>query len=299
MLELAFMRLALVASVAASVTLGVVGVYLVIRRVVFLGLVLANAATVGAAIGQIFGWSPDIAGIVTSVGAALALGAIPAPRRIPAESVMAWAYAAAASTTVLILAGAARADADTLRLLYGNVLAVSAGHAAALAVIAAAIAAVHGLFASRFLLVTFDAEGAQAAGIRARGWSIFLNLWIGIATAAAVHEIGALLTFSLLTIAPTSALLIARSVRAAFAVSASVGVAAVTIGLAGSWYLDLPPGPLSVALLALFLVAAAAVGKRRVANRAEAPARGPAGFSSVELPLHGADRKESADRTPG
>jgi ABC-type Mn2+/Zn2+ transport system permease subunit len=263
MFELAFMRLALLASVAAGVALGIVGVYLVIRRVVFLGLVLASAATVGAAVGQILGWSPEAAGIVTTVGAALALGAIPATRRIPAESVMAWAYAAAAAATVLILAGAARADADTLRLLYGNVLAVNAGHAVGLALLAVVIVAVHGLFASRFLLVTFDAEGAQVAGIRARGWSIFLNLWIGVATAAAVHELGALLAFSLLTLAPTSSLLVARSVRSAFAVSASIGVAAVTMGLAGAWHLDLPPGPLSVALLAVFVAAAGVIGKRR------------------------------------
>jgi ABC-type Mn2+/Zn2+ transport system permease subunit len=278
MFELAFMRLALLASVAAGVALGIVGVYLVIRRVVFLGLVLASAATVGAAVGQILGWSPEAAGIVTTVAAALALGAIPALRRIPAESVMAWAYAAAAAATVLILAGAARADADTLRLLYGNVLAVNAGHAVGLALLAVVIVAVHGLFASRLLLVTFDSEGAQVAGIRARGWSIFLNLWIGVATAAAVHELGALLAFSLLTLAPTSSLLVARSVRSAFAVSASIGVAAVTLGLAGAWHLDLPPGPLSVALLAAFVVACAAIGKhRRLSKNAEVSGREGAG----------------------
>jgi ABC-type Mn2+/Zn2+ transport system permease subunit len=55
MFEAAFMRVALIASVAASVPLSVLGVYLLVRRVVFLGLVLANAATVGAAVAQING----------------------------------------------------------------------------------------------------------------------------------------------------------------------------------------------------------------------------------------------------
>jgi zinc transport system permease protein len=260
MFEIAFMRLALVASVSAAAALGVMGVYVVIRRVVFMGLVLANAATVGAALGEVFGWSPEIAGILTAVAAALALGAIPAPRRIPSESITGWAYAAAAAATVLILAGAAHADADALHLLYGNVLAVGPGHAAGLAVIALAILVVHGLFARRFLLVTFDVEGARVSGVKTGGWSLLLNLCIGAAVATAVHEAGALLTFSLLTLAPTASLLVTRSLRATFAVSVAIGVTAVVLGLAGSWYLDLPPGPLSVAPLVLAVVLAGLLG---------------------------------------
>jgi ABC-type Mn2+/Zn2+ transport system permease subunit len=220
--------------------------------------------------------------VVTSVGAALALGAIPPPRRISPESIMGWAYAAAAAATVLILAGAARADADTLHLLYGNVLAVSPGHAAGLGLVAVAIALVHGLFARRFLLITFDAEGARVAGIHTRAWTLFLSLWIGIATAAAVHEIGALLTFSLLTLAPTSSLLVTRTIRATFAASAAIGVAAVSLGLVASWFLDLPPGPLSVALLVIAVVAAGVLGNgpfRRMLpprGRSSAPNRRPA-----------------------
>ena len=272
MFEVAFMRLALVASIAASVALGVVGVYLIIRRVVFLGLVLANAATVGAALGEIAGWSPEIGAVLSTVAVALALGALPPSRRVAAEAIMGWAYAAAAAATVLILAGSARADADTLHLLYGNVLAVSPAHAAGLALLALVIVAVQGLFAQRFLLITFDAEGARVGGVHTRGWSLFLNLWIGLASAVAVHEIGVLLTFSLLTLAPTASLLVARSLRAAFGLSAGIGVAAVVLGLAGSWYLDLPPGPLSIVPLGLSVLLAGLLGNGRLQRGEPAPA---------------------------
>ena len=56
MFEPMFMRLALAASVASGLTLGVLGVYLAIRRIVFFGLVLANAATLGAAVAEAMGW---------------------------------------------------------------------------------------------------------------------------------------------------------------------------------------------------------------------------------------------------
>ena len=259
MFEAAFMRVALTASIAASVPLSVLGVYLVVRRVIFLGLVLANAATVGAAFAQVVNWSPETTAVVTAVATALCLGALPPPRRVPPESIIGWAYAAAASITVLILAGAAGADADTLHLLYGNVLAVSRSHAIALAVLAIAAVLLHLLFGSRWLLVTFDTEAAHVAGVHTRLWSVGLNLSIGVAAAVTVHEIGALLTFALLTLPPMAALLISQRIRTVFVVSTLIGVGAVCLGLVAAFEFDLPPGPLSVALLVLAVAATSAI----------------------------------------
>jgi ABC-type Mn2+/Zn2+ transport system permease subunit len=260
MVELAFMRLALVASVAVGTTLGLLGVYLVMRRVVFLGLVLANAATVGAAAAEVFAWSPEIASVTTAVAAALGFGLIRRPRRVSDESLMGWAYAAASSAPVLILSAASAPDADALHMLFGNVLAVSSSHTVGLVVVALGIGMAHVLFARRFLLVTFDADGAQVAGVHTRLWSLGLNLLIGVAAAAAVHEIGALLTFALLTLPAMAALLVTTNMRATFLTAAALGATLPCLGLAVSFYFDLPAGPASVALLSVSVLAAAAVG---------------------------------------
>ncbi len=175
MFEPVFMRLALIASIATGASLGLLGVYLVIRRIVFLGLVLANAATVGAAAAEVFNWPPEIASVAAAVAAGLGLGLLQRPRRVSAESVMGWAYAAASSAPVIILALAAAPDADTLHMLFGNLLAVSVSHAAGLVVLALVIGLTHVLFSRRFLLVTFDAEAAQVAGVNPRRWSMGLN----------------------------------------------------------------------------------------------------------------------------
>ena len=257
------MQVALVASIAASAPLSVIGVYLILRRVVFLGLVLANAATVGAAVAEVFEWPSEIAAVVAALATALGMAFLPSPRRVSSESITGWAYAAAASATVLILAGASAADADTLHLLYGNVLAVSPSHATGLAVLALVIGVVHVVFGSRFLLTTFDAEAAEVAGVNTRLWAICLNLSIGAVAAAAVHEVGALLTFALLTLAPMASLLVTRRIRTTFVVSAAIGIAAVCGGLVVAFQIDLPPGPVSVALLALAVVIAAIVGRWR------------------------------------
>lgn len=265
MFEAAFMQLALLASIAAGTALSIVGMYLTIRRVAFMGLVLASASTVGAAAAQMIGWSGDaeaVMAVAAAVATALALGSMPVPRRISAESITGWAYAAASSVTVLILAGTAAGDTDTLHLLYGNVLAVSPGHVRGLVVLALAVTAVQWLFGPRLLLVTFDAEGAQVAGVHPQAWSLGLNLLIGVTVAMAVHEVGTLLTFSLLTLAPTASLLLTRSIRATFVMSAAIGILAVSGGLVAAFHLDLPPGPASVAILVLSVVAAGALSRR-------------------------------------
>lgn len=253
MFDAAFMRLALIASIATGVSLGVVGVYLVIRRVVFLGLVVANAATFGAAVGHAVGWTPEVTSLAAAVGVAAALGELGTSTRVSAESLMGWAYAAASSATVLVLSWAAGGSTDTLHLLFGNVLAVQVVDVVELAVIAAIIGTVQLLFARRFLLVTFDPEAATVAGVKTRLWSLGLNLCIGVAAAAAVQAIGALLTFSLLTLPAMAALLITASVRTTFVVSAALGAIVPCLALALSFYLDLPPGPAAVALLAIIV----------------------------------------------
>jgi ABC-type Mn2+/Zn2+ transport system permease subunit len=263
MFEPAFMRLALITSIATGASLGLMGVYLVFRRIAFMGLVLANAATVGAALAELLGWNLHITSIAATVLAAPALGTIQAPRRIPAESVMGWGYAATSSATVLILARAAAADTDTLHLLFGNPLAVSLSRTIELVIVALAIGVIHVLVTRRFLLINIDPDAARVAGVNTRLWALCLNLAIGVAVAAAVHEIGALLTFTLLTLPPMAALLLTRSIQGTFILSAGLGTALACCGLIFSFYFDLPAGPASVALLAAGVLVASIVGRRR------------------------------------
>jgi len=256
------MRLALVASIATGLSLGVMGVYLVIRRVVFLGLVVANAATLGAALAEAVGFAPELLSLAAGVAAAVALGRVDNSSRISAESLMGWAYAAASSMTVLLLSWVAGGSADTLQLLFGNVLAVQTTMVVVLTIIALVVVSLQIVFGRRFLIVTFDPEAATVAGVNTRLWSLILDLTIGVAAAAAVQAIGALSTFALLTLPAMTALLTTSSVRATFVTAAVLSITIPSLALAASFYLDLPAGPASVALLALSVPVAAMTGKR-------------------------------------
>ena len=266
MFEPVFMQMALIASVATGMSLGLLGVYLTIRRVVFLGLVLANAATLGAAVAEVLGWPQISLSITAGIIAAAGLGEVGSLRRVTDESLMGWAYAAAAATTVLILSQAAGGNVDTLHLLFGNVLAIQTSHVIALVIEAAIVILLHTLFWRRFLLVTFDAEAAKVAGVRSRWWALGINLLIGSIGAGAVHEIGALSTFALLTLPAMAALLVSVSIRATFIVATTLGAVVPSLALVASFYFDLPAGPACAALLSL-CVAVAAIASRYAGSR--------------------------------
>lgn len=262
MFSLEFMRLAAVAGVAAALSLSVMGVYVVLKRVVFVGLTLANVATLGAAVALAVGLPVEATAMLAALTGAVALALAAKPRRIPAESIVGWGFAAAASLTVLILARSA-ADSDAMRLLFGNVLAITRHEAVLLVVVAVVTVTVHAVFAKRLVLVVFDPETARAAGIATRLWELFLYLTVGAATAAAVHETGALLAFALLTLPAMAALLVTRGMQSAFATAAAIAVVAVFGGLVLSFRWDLPTGPFTVVLLAAAVPLAFAAGKLR------------------------------------
>ena len=252
---------------STGLALGVLGVYLVIRRIVFFGLVLANAATLGAAVAEAMGWPPALVSLAAGVGAAVALGDVDASSRVSNESLMGWAYAATAvghRARARQRRGRERRHAEpAVRECPGR----SAGQGdRAGGARGWPCAPVQLLFAQRFLLVTFDAQAAKVAGVNTHLWSLGLNLTIGAATAAAVYEIGALSTFALLALPSMSALLVTSSLRSTFLVAGALGAVVPALALAAAFYLDLPAGPACVALLASG-VAVAALWNRASSRR--------------------------------
>ena len=266
MFEPVFMQMALLASIATGMSLGLLGVYLTIRRVVFFGLVLANAATLGAAVAEAVGWPPVSLSVAAGIVVAAGLGEVSSSTRVSDESLMGWAYTAAAAATVLILSQAAGGTVDTLHLLFGNVLAIQTSHVIALVIEAAVVVVLNGLLWRRFLLVTFDAEAAKVAGVATKWWALAINLLIGGVAAGAVHEIGALSTFALLTLPAMAALLVTASVRATFIVATTLGAVVPSLALVASFYFDLPAGAACAALLA-FCVAVAAIARGDAGRR--------------------------------
>jgi zinc transport system permease protein len=250
----------LAASVLAAALLGALGVYVVLRRTVFVSAALTQLSTAGLVAALLVEERIHIetehaseqlaVAIVFSVAGALLLGAF-RPRRVPAEAAVGATWVVASALVVLGSSQLVHAAHDLGGLVFGNAVAVPASDLAVIAVVAAICAIVHGLFGKELAFASFDAETAQALGMRVRLWDSALFLTIGLAIPPAARALGALPVFAFLTLPAVGALALRARFRAAFVLAAALGVIGAAGGYVLSWLWELPTGATMVALAAL------------------------------------------------
>jgi len=253
----------LAASVVAGALLGFLGVYVVLRRTVFVSAALTQLSTLGLVatllVEERIHIESEHAGeqlavaMAFSVVGALVLGAFRA-RRLPAEASVGAAWVAASALVVLGSSRLVHAAHDLGGMVFGNAVAVSASELAMVAIVAALCTAVHAAFAKEIAFTSFDPETARALGMRVPLWDAVLFLTIGIAIPPAARALGALPVFAFLTLPAAGALLLRVGFRPAFALAAAFGVVAAAAGYVLSWIWELPTGATMVALVAALAI---------------------------------------------
>lgn len=253
----------LAASVVAGALLGFLGVYVVLRRVVFVSAALTQISTLGLVL-TLLGeewWHIEaeraseqitVAMVFSAVGA-LALAAL-RPRRIPAEATVGAAWVVASSLVVVGASFLVHAAHDLGGMVFGNAVAVPALDLWIIVVVTVAFALVHTLFEKEIRFTSFDPETAQSLGMNVRLWDAVLFLMIGLAIPPTARALGALPVFAFLTLPASAALLLRLRLRAALAVATAVGVFAAGTGYVVSWLAEIPTGGTMVAIAGLCLV---------------------------------------------
>lgn len=253
----------LAASILAGALLGALGVYVVLRRTVFVSAALTQLSTLGLVLALLVEEQVHIetehateqlaVAILFSVVGALVLGAL-RPRRLPAEAGVGAAWVTASALVVLGVSQLVHAAHDLGGMVFGNAVAVPATDLVVIAAVAAVCTAVHGLFAKELAFASFDPETARALGVRVRVWDAVLFLTIGLAIPVTARALGALPVFAFLTLPAAAALTMKVGFRPAFAVAAAIGVVAAAGGYVLSWLWEIPTGATMVGLAAVFLV---------------------------------------------
>ncbi len=242
----------LLASLVAGALCGFLGVYVVLRRTVFVSAALTQLSTLGLIaallLEESLGVEVEHAGVqlafalLFSVAGALGLGMALRSRRLPAEAGVGVTYVLAGALVVLGGNRLVHAAHDLNAMVFGNAVAVPLGDLLALTGVALLCAGVHALFAKELVFVSFDEETAAALGFATRRWNGLLFLTLGLAVPVAARSLGALPVFALLTLPAAAALLLARRLPGAFAVAAGLGSLAAAGGYLISWFLQLPTG---------------------------------------------------------
>jgi ABC-type Mn2+/Zn2+ transport system permease subunit len=274
-------RDAILGGLGVALLCAVLGVYLVLRRLVLVGVALPQAGAAGVA--AVFWWTghghagtdgTHLLALAGSLGATFAaLGVLVAGQRrgrSPAEWGVGALFAIASAATILFVAMNPKGDIEMASLLRGELLAITAADLRAIGGVLLAVGALFFAFRRDLLLCSFDPEFARTLGRDPSRVDLLLYLLVGGGIALGVMTTGPLLVFGFLVLPPLAALRVAPGLGAAFALSAAVAAVSFLGGFEVAYRADLPAGPVCVAAAALCWAVAAVAMRLRARGRAAA-----------------------------
>jgi ABC-type Mn2+/Zn2+ transport system permease subunit len=271
------LRQALIGSVLVGLVCPLVGVYFVLRRMIFLGVALPQVSAAGIACSffvyrvvvgphQHLELTERGLAMIGSFGFTLIGLLILAALERHKETVEARigiTYAVAAAATILFVAADPSADAHMVSLLKGDILATTTASLGVLTAVFSTTVLVLLACRKEFLLVSFDRDLAIVFSKRVALWDSLLYLLIGVTISLGVMTAGPLVTFGFLVVPPLTARLLTHRMLTFSLVAAGLGAITAFVGFYCAYRFDMPLGPAEVAVASLVLVTVAAASAVR------------------------------------
>lgn len=266
-----FLRNAVAAGLLAAVLCGVVGSFVVVRRLVFLGDGIAHAAFAGLGACYWAGIDPRIGAAAAALVSALVLGRTGEARGGRGDAAIGVLWAVGMAIGIVFLHATPGYAPDLMTYLFGNILTVGDADVALAAALVAVVLVLLALWFKELSALAFDPEFAAVQGVPVRAAGTLLLVVVALSVVLLINLVGILLVVALLAIPPAISLMVVHRFGAVMALSTAIGGAIAMGGLALSWAWDLPSGPVIV-LLGAALMLAVGAGKQLVRRfrRAEA-----------------------------
>lgn len=245
-----FLRYALVAGLLAGSVCAFLGVYVILRRIVFLGVALSEAAALGVALGLFIGWNAEASAFALTLLTALLFSLSGKYRAVSKESLIGWAYVVAAGLSIILIAKNPVAEAHGLDVVSGTLLYASQREIWQLAIIAGVVFLVFGVLHRMFVFVSFDKETARSMGLKTAVYEFSFYACLGLSISFAMKTAGILFVFASLIIPAMISLSVFRRMWLLLLGSVVVVVASVPVGISLSFGADLPTGPAVVCVYA-------------------------------------------------
>ena len=259
--DLPFLREALLELVLLALTGGVLGAWIVLRRLAFYTHAAGSATFPGLVVADASGVTPGLAGAAVALGYAGGVGRTQAGARDHGEAT-ALLLVAALATGVILASDVFESGAAVDRLLFGTLLGLETADlvlSAAVAVLATVAALALG---RTWSAVGFDPDGARALGLPAARADFLLLAVVALAAVAAIPAVGALLVAAIYVLPAAAARMLTGSVRGLIACALGLALAEGVIGLYLAYWLDVPAGPPVAVLGALVCLVVAATTRR-------------------------------------
>ncbi len=251
-----FIRQAIYAALLASVLCGVIGTFVVVKRLVFISGGVSHAAFGGLGVCYYLGVEPLLGAGVVAIVSALFVAASGRRWGRSQDAVIGILWSVGMAVGVVFVALSPGYAPNLMTYLFGNILTVSHGAVMATFVFTVVVLGFVLMFFKEFVAVSFDEEFARVQGVPVGVFMAILMVMVALAVVLLIQLVGIILVIALLTIPPVISLTLTRSFVSVILLSALIGAVMTLGGLVLSYVFDLPSGPTMVLLGALLMLLA-------------------------------------------
>ncbi len=258
--EPAFMQRALLAGLLAVVATSVIGTWVVLRGLAFLGDALAHGVIPGIALAVLWGFSPIVGALLAAAVMAGMVTLVSADSTVREDTGIGLLFVGMLSLGIVIVSKARSFATEVTSLLFGDVLAVTRDDLVSQLVATIVVLVVSTVLYRPFLALTFNSQKAQSLGMRPGLAHLGMMVLLAISIVASFQTVGTLLVFGLLVGPPATASLVTTRIPVMMLVSTLFGAVAVVAGLTISFHYGTAGGATMAGLsVAQFFVVLAVV----------------------------------------
>jgi zinc transport system permease protein len=267
-LQFGFMRNALAAGVLVSVACGVIGTFIVVKRIVFISGGIAHAAYGGIGLGYFLGVNPVLGAIAFSLAAALGMGAVQRRTRQRPDTLIGVMWAIGMAIGIIFVDLTEGYKADLMSYLFGSILAVPTRDLLIMLVLDLVVIALVVMFYKELLAISFDEVFATVENVPVDAIYLLLMGMIALTVVMLMRVVGLILVIAMLTIPAAISGQFLRDMKAMMILASVLGVAFNVAGLWLSYLLNLTSG--ATIILVSGLAYLVSIGVSRLMHRARA-----------------------------
>ena len=246
---------ALVASALVGVACAVIGSFVVLKGMSFIGDAVSHAAFPGIVIAYMLGLPIIIGGAVASIVTALGIGALTRRSGLRSDSIIGVLFAGMFALGVALFSSIPNYVGDLFHFLFGDVLGISVSDLLALSLLVLILLVVVRILWKELLFATFDPLGAGAAGLPVRRLDDLLLILIAVTIVISLQAVGIVLVVAMITTPAATAQMLVQRFGKMISTAALIGVVSAVAGLYLSYAVDLASGAAIVLVeTALFLL---------------------------------------------
>jgi ABC-type Mn2+/Zn2+ transport system permease subunit len=257
-----FMQRALIAGILVSVLTGLISVFIVLRKMSFIGAGISHAAFGGVAIGFFTGINPLVTAIIYSILVAIGIESTGRRGRISEDVSIGIFYSVSMALGVALVSLSRSYNVDLFGYLFGNILAISQTDIFLTIGTFALVTAFVVIFLKDLFLSAYNEELAQISGVPVSLLNRLFMIALAVTIVISIRIVGIILVSALLVIPGATARLFAKGLRSMLVLSCLTGVFSVISGLILSYQYDIAPGASIVLVSAIIFFLSLALKKR-------------------------------------